>query len=131
MQVADDAHETPVSRLDLPSLGLGVSDQAVPSQASTMVCSAMPGPSNSPTAVQSPTAAQETPRRVLAASVLPGGGGTTDQAVPSQGSARGFVSPWLGVYDPTAVQLPADVQETPRSSLLDPLRGLQVTDQVV
>ena len=108
----------------LPGLGLGTTDQAEPLQDSVKVL-AVP-----PTAVHEFAAMQLTPFSgpPLAVGI---GLGTTDQVVPFQDSINGSSVRVLVMYPPTATQASAATQETPPSSLVDPLRGLGTTDHTV
>src|SRR5579875_128028 len=100
---------TPTSALlvpDGPALGLGSTDQAVPSQRSARVFfTELP---QLPTATQSAVLTQDTLSRV--ATACPVCAGTTDQACPFQASISAW-SPW-GPAVPTATQNASLTQDT-------------------
>ena len=121
-----------------PVLGLGTMDQVVPFHDSARVVTTTRPPPflirYEPTAVQAVAEVQETLPRPLVAG--PGLGlGTMVQVVPFQDSMSVLGWPVLVMYDPTAVQLLAETQETPLRSFVswrwDAALGLGTTVQVV
>lgn len=128
VQVAADAHDTPLSMSTVPGLGLCATVHLVPFQDSMRVFSA-PGPVSVPTVVQVVVEEHDTPWRL--SYVDPGLGLVTrDQVVPSQDSMSALVmrrSPCV----PTAVHAAADTHDTPSRTLLLGRFGLGTTDQAV
>jgi hypothetical protein len=118
-----ERQDTPTRRLYSSGLGLGTTDQVVPSHITTTVV-LLDGlglggvnMASSPTATQKLVETQDTPLRVL--SVGPGLGlGTTDQVVPSHISTRS-----LKLVLPTATQKLVETQDTPLRKL-PPVPGL-------
>ncbi len=70
-----------------------------------------------PTAVQVPVEVQETPYRALACAPEGFGVAWMDQELPSQNSARVTVTPEASTAPSTAVQVPAEVQDTAERAL--------------
>jgi hypothetical protein len=127
-------HDTPKRKLWLGvGLGLGTTDQVVPSHISTRVksCPERAIPEEAvPTVTQKLVETHDTPLRRLAN--VPGLGlGAIDQAVPSHISTRvPLDSPKL-TWDPTATQKCFETQDTPLRKLNRSGLGLGTTDQVV
>jgi hypothetical protein len=136
-----ETQDTPLSSLNgteaVLGLGLGTTDQVVPSHISTRVNrgedrSGGVLPAAPPTATQKLVEIHETPKRSLP-TVLGFGLGTTDQVVPSHVSTRvGNIGGVPPPSPPTAVHFVAETQDTPLRALpIPPGLGLGTTDQVV
>jgi hypothetical protein len=115
-----ETQDTPLRLfLIVPGLGLGTTDQVVPSHVSTRVAlvEAELSSLTAPTAVQFVVETQDSPLRLLA-NELGLGLGTADQVVPSAPpvSTRVWVGLPLLLYWPTAMQEPTAGHDTPKSS---------------
>jgi hypothetical protein len=116
VQAVADEQDTPVSRVRLAPVGLGVgwTAQVVPFQRSASVCGGPEGVKYHPAAVQEVADGHDTPCKTLCSAPVGLGVGWMAQRVPFHCSAS--VPPPPGVllmYQPTAVHAVADRHETP------------------
>ena len=126
VQFVAELHVTPVPSAWRP--GLGNKDQEVPSQDMDRSWNSLPL-KKVPTATHCAAVGHETPSSTLVL-VLASGLGTTDQALPSQVSAKVRSKPKRGRESPTAVQADAEVHDTLSSPSMYPVSGLGTMDQV-